>query len=75
MRLPLSSFKWIPVFLVLLGYIAVVPNAKGSIECGTEMFSPIDCPPILSAEEETNNNTGRHEGNIEEQIPSVIPFP
>jgi hypothetical protein len=73
MRLP----GWISVFfLVLLGYIAVVPNgyAQDSVECGPETFSPTDCP-LSSLEEETNVDVGGQLGNIEEQIPSVIPFP
>lgn len=75
MQLPLLSFKWIPVFLVLLGYIAVVPDyAQGSTECSRQVFSPMDCP-LSSSGEESNDNIGAQEGNIEEQIPYVIPFP
>jgi hypothetical protein len=76
MRSLLPSFKWISVFfLVLLGYFAIVTSfdAQGSIECNRQVFSPVDCPPLSPSEEETNNDDDR--GKIEEQIPSVMPFP
>lgn len=79
MRSPLSSSKWISVsFLVLLGSIAIVSSrdAQGSIECDRQAFSPADCPPSSSGKDETNyNNDDDDSGNIEEQIPSVLPFP
>jgi hypothetical protein len=34
----------------------------------------VDCP-TSSGEEETSNDDDDDRGNIEEQIPSVIPFP
>jgi hypothetical protein len=76
MRSPLPSFKWMSVFfLVLLGYFAIVSSVdvQGSIECDPQTFSPVDCP--TSEDEETNNDDDDDRGNIEEQIPSVIPFP
>lgn len=79
MRSPLSSSKWISVsFLVLLGSIAIVSgiDAQGSIECDRQAFSPVDCPPSSSEQVESDNgNDDDEEGNIEEQIPSVLPFP
>ena len=50
-----------------LGHIYV----HGSVDCDRQTFSPVDCP--TSSGEETNNDDDR--GSIEEQIPSVIPFP
>jgi hypothetical protein len=39
-------------------------------------FSPIDCPPSSSGEVETNNNDDDDDsGDIEKQIPSVLPLP
>jgi hypothetical protein len=79
MRSPLSSSKWISgSFLVLLGYFAIVSSidVQGSIECDRQAFSSVDCPPSSSGEDETNNNDDDDDsGNIEEQIPSVLPFP
>jgi hypothetical protein len=46
---------------------------QGSVDCDRQTFSPVDCP-TSSGEEETNNDDDDR-GNIEEQIPSVIPFP
>jgi hypothetical protein len=34
----------------------------------------MDCPPSSSGEDESNNGID-DSGNIEEEIPSVIPFP
>lgn len=68
---------WISVFfLVLLGYSVFVPSvyAQESIECGPETFLPADCP-LSSLEEETNVDVDEQVGNIEDQIPSMIPFP
>jgi hypothetical protein len=50
--------------------------AQGSIECDRQTFSPVDCHTSSSGQEELNNdNENDDRGNIEEQIPSVIPFP
>jgi hypothetical protein len=46
---------------------------QGLVDCDRQTFSPVDCP-TSSGEEETNNDDDDR-GNIEEQIPSVIPFP
>ena len=43
-------------------------------ECSRQTFSPVDCP-TSSGQEETNDDGDDDRGNIEEQIPSVIPFP
>jgi len=77
MRASLLSFKWISVFfLVLLGYFATISSddVQGSTECSRQTFSPVDCP-TSSGEDETNDDGDGDRGNIEEQIPSVIPFP
>jgi hypothetical protein len=52
-----------------------MPNidALASAECDRQSFSPVDCP-TSSSEEFSNENNGKS-GNIEEQIPSVLPFP
>lgn len=75
MRFQSLSFKWVSVFfLLLLGYVIIVSSVdvQGSIECDRQAFSPEDCPPSSSEEEEANSGDS---GNIEDQIPSVIPFP
>lgn len=77
MKSPFQSFKWISAFsILLLGYFTVVSSgdAQGSTECDRQTFSPVDCP-ASSEEEETNNEDNDAIGNIEEQIPTVIPFP
>lgn len=74
MKSPFPSFKWISVLsILLLGYFTVVSSgdAQGSTECDRQ---PVDCP-ASSDEEETNNEDNDAIGNIEEQIPTVIPFP
>lgn len=51
-------------------------DAQGSIECDRQAFSPVDCSQSSSEEDETNNNNDDDDsGNIEEQFPSVLPFP
>lgn len=47
--------------------------AQESQSCERETFSLVECPEKSSNENEPNNENG--EGNIEEEIPSVIPFP
>jgi hypothetical protein len=77
MKSPFPSFKWISAFsILLLGYFTVVSSgdAQGSTECDRQTFSLVDCP-ISSEEEATNNEDNVAIGNIEEQIPTVIPFP
>jgi hypothetical protein len=67
------------IFLaLLLGYFVFVPSvdAQVSIECSQQTFPPVDCPPLSPSEEEINNDEDDDDvGNIEQQIPSVIPFP
>jgi hypothetical protein len=79
------------LFLVLLGYFAIASSvyAQESVACDPPAFSPVDCPPTSSGEEVINNDGDEAEinndgtdinidddvGNIEEQIPSVLPFP
>jgi hypothetical protein len=77
---PTLSYKWISIFFpaLLLGYFALTSSldAQGSteIECDRQTFSPVDCPQ-LSVEETDTDGDEDDTGNIEEQIPSVIPFP
>lgn len=47
--------------------------AQESQSCERETFSLVECPEKSSNENEPNNEDG--EVNIEEDIPSVIPFP
>jgi hypothetical protein len=68
------------IFLILLsGSFAIAFGGldhiyvQGLVDCDRQTFSPVDCP-TSSGEEETNNDDDDR-GNIEEQIPSVIPFP
>ena len=78
MRSPFLSFKWTSVIsLALLVYFVIVPSidAQGTTECNRQTFSPVDCPPSSSGEEKSNNDNEDDSGNIEKQIPSVIPFP
>jgi hypothetical protein len=80
-RLPsLSSERMsiILLFLVLLsGFSAIASSglayiyAQESSDCDRQTFSLVDCPESSSRDEETSNNGE----NIEQQIPSVIPFP
>jgi hypothetical protein len=78
---PTLSYKWISLsFLVLLlVYPALTSSlkAQGSTEteCDPQTLSPVDCPPLASEDAETENDIDEQDGNIEEQIPSVIPFP
>jgi len=75
-----SSYKGTSIFFLIFlsGSFAIVFGGldhiyvQGSVDCDRQTFSPVDCP-TSSGEEETNNDDDR--GNIEEQIPSVIPFP
>jgi hypothetical protein len=76
-RLLLPLFMWISIFfLLLLGYFGIVSSidALASADCDRELVSPVECPP-LSLEASENDNIDDDNGNIEELIPSVIPFP
>jgi hypothetical protein len=48
-------------------------DAYASTDCDRQSSSSVDCQ--LSSEESENNNDDDDSGNIEDQIPSVIPFP
>jgi hypothetical protein len=63
-------------FLVLLGYFGVMTgiDAYASSDCDGKSSSTVDCPSSPSEESENDNNDDNG-GNIEDQIPSVIPFP
>jgi hypothetical protein len=51
-------------------------DAQGSIGCDRQVFSPVDYPPSSSGEVETNKNGDEDDsGDIEKQIPSVLPLP
>jgi hypothetical protein len=73
------SYKWITAFfLVLFGYFVIghIGDVKGSADCDRQTYSPVVCTPSPSSEDKgTESDVGDESGNIEEQIPSVIPFP
>ncbi|MGA7368656.1 MAG: hypothetical protein WBX01_05955 [Nitrososphaeraceae archaeon] len=81
--MPSVSRKSIPiVFLVLLLWLSVIGindhsriYAQEFTDCNRQTFSLVDCFGSASQGEETNNHEDSNRGNIEEQIPSVIPFP
>lgn len=78
MRSQLSYFMWAPVFfLVLLGYFSIMPSidAQGSTDCNRQTSSPVDCPTSAESDEESANDDNDAGGNIEDRIPSVLPFP
>jgi hypothetical protein len=78
-RMP-SLYRVVSIFFLILlsGSFAIAFGGldhiyvHGSVDCDRQTFSPVDCP-TLSGEETNNDDDDR--GNIEEQIPSVIPFP
>lgn len=49
-------------------------DAYASTDCDKQSSSQVDCPPSSSQGSENDNNYD-DSGNIEEQIPSVLPFP
>jgi hypothetical protein len=58
-------------FIVLMGYFGIM--------IGTDAYASADCErqsdcPSSSSEESENDNNDDESGNIEEEIPSVIPF-
>ncbi len=63
-------------FLLLLGHFGVMNNidAYASTDCDRQSSSSMDCQSS-SSEESGNDNNDDNSGNIEDQIPSVIPFP
>jgi hypothetical protein len=68
----------IPLSLVLLSGFSTFmftnidqPYVQASSDCDRQTFSLVDCPGSSSGDEETSNDGE----NIEQQIPSVIPFP
>jgi hypothetical protein len=78
-----SSYRWTSIFfLVLLSGFSVIAfsgldhiDVQGSVDCDRQIFSLVDCPESSSGEEGTNDNDVDDGENIEEQIPTVIPFP
>lgn len=75
MRLDKLSFcAWVLVFsLILIGNLVVMfsSDAQGSTNCSRQASSG-DCPTSSGGEKTSNNDNS---GNIEPQIPSVLPFP
>jgi len=76
-----SSYRISSFFLVLLSGFSVIAfsglyhiDVQGSVDCDRQIFSLVDCPESSSGEEGTNDNDVDDRENIEEQIPTVIPF-
>jgi hypothetical protein len=75
-----STKRWVSIFLLVLlsGFPIVAVSGLqnngvyGSVDCDRQTFSSIECPESSSRDEETDDDDI---GNIEEQIPSVLPFP
>jgi hypothetical protein len=81
-RLPSLSRRTSIIFLILLsGFFAIAFGGldhiyvQGSVDCDRQIFSPVDCPQSSSEDETNNDGDDDNTGNIEEHIPSVIPFP
>lgn len=80
-RLP-SLYSVVSIFFLILlsGSLAIAFGeldhiyVQGSVDCDRQTFSPMDCLPSSSGEDESNNGID-DSGNIEEEIPSVLPFP
>ena len=47
-------------------------DAQGSTYCDRQTSSSVDCPTSAENKDNGNNDAG---GNIEDRIPSVLPFP
>lgn len=78
MRLRLPSYMWYSFFLLLLlGYFGIMTgiDAYASADCDQQSSSPVNCPSSSPEGSENDNNDDDDGGNIEEQIPSVLPFP
>jgi hypothetical protein len=70
------------LLVLLFGLYAITFNSIGYVYaeelsgCDQQTFSLVDCPDlVLTDEEQFSNDNDDKKGNIEEQIPSVIPFP
>jgi len=81
-RLPSLPRRTSIIFLILLsGFFAIAFGGldhiyvQGSVDCDRQTFSLVDCPESSSEEKGTNNDDDDNGQNIEQQIPSVIPFP
>ena len=78
-----SSYRGTSIFfLVLLAGFSVIAfsaldhiDVQGSVDCDREIFSIVDCPESSSGEVGTTNDDDDNGQNIEQQIPTVIPFP
>jgi hypothetical protein len=58
-------------FVIAFGWFDQI-NVQGSVYCDPQSSSSEDCPTLGEVETDNDDN---ERGNIEEQIPSVIPFP
>jgi hypothetical protein len=74
-RLP-SYIRISFLLLLILGYFGIMTgiDAYAFTDCDQQSSSQVDCPPLSSQGSENDNNDD-DSGNIEEQIPSVLPFP
>jgi hypothetical protein len=81
-RMP-SLYRVVSIFFLILlsGSFAIAFGGldhiyvQGSVDCDRQIFSLVDCPESSSGQEGTDDNDVNDGENIEEQIPSVIPFP
>jgi hypothetical protein len=79
-----SSCRWASIFFLILrsGFLAITFNGldhlkvQGSSDCDRQIFSLTECPGSSSRDEEINSDDNNDDDeNIEQEIPSVIPFP
>jgi hypothetical protein len=72
---PSSSLVWISVSFLLLGYFAstFVTDVHATADCDPQSIPTVNCPPTPSEEADSENED--NSGNIEDEIPSVLPFP
>ena len=75
MGMQLSDYAWVSVFfLILLGNLVIMStfDAQGSADCNRQKSSSRDCQTSSDDDKRSNN---KNSGNIQDQIPSVLPFP
>jgi hypothetical protein len=79
-----SSNRWVSIYLfILLSGFSIIAvgglqhnDVHGSVDCDRQTFSLIECPESSSGDAKTDNaDTNDNIGNIEQQIPSILPFP
>ena len=79
----LLSTNFSILLVLLFGLYAITFNGIGYVyaeelsDCDQQTFSLVDCPDLVARDGEqiSRIDNDNKKGNIEEQIPSVIPFP